>query len=126
MSLKASQKAFISQYIKLDFFNDSNLKAEIQNRISETCEITFHKALENIQGDNKETKGVLLSELTLLAMAYFYERIFPENIQIKNADYCLNSVKGFFDACNHTPYTSIYEINVYICIAGKLIVRADP
>ena len=67
--------------------------------------------MENIQGDNKETKGVQLSELTLLAMAYFYERIFPENIQIKNADYCLNSVKGFFDACNHTPYTSIYEID---------------
>ncbi|MGB3343019.1 MAG: hypothetical protein WBA61_03825 [Aequorivita sp.] len=111
MSIKASQKAFISHHIKLDFFNNSNLKTDIQNRISNESEINFQKALENIQGDNKETKGTNLSELALLAMAYFFERIFPENVQIKDADYCINSVKGFFDACNNTPYTAIYEID---------------
>lgn len=111
MSVKASQKAFISHHIKLDFFNNSNLKTDIQNRISNESEINFQKALENIQGDNKETKGTNLSELALLAMAYFFERIFPENVQIKDADYCINSVKGFFDACNNTPYTAIYEID---------------
>src|SRR5690606_32618664 len=46
-----------------------------------------------------------------LAMAYFFERIFPENVPLKNADYSLNSVKGFFDACNHTQYTAIYELD---------------
>ena len=111
MNVKASQKAFISHYIKLDFFNDSNLKADVQNRISNKSEINFQNALLKIQGDKKETKGTNFSELTLLAMAYFFERIFPENVQIKNADYSVNSVKGFFDACNHTPYTAIYEID---------------
>lgn len=111
MSVKASQKAFISHHIKLDFFNNSNLKTDIQNRISNESEINFQKALENIQGDNKETKGTDFSELTLLAMAYFYERIFPENVQIKDADYTVNAVKGFFDACNHTQYTAIYEVD---------------
>ncbi|SDX19263.1 hypothetical protein [Aequorivita viscosa] len=111
MSVKASQKAFISHYIKLDFFNNSNLKTDIQNRISNESEINFQKALENIQGDNKETKGVPFSELALLAMAYFFERIFPENVPLKDSDYCINSVKGYFDACNNTPYTPIYEID---------------
>src|SRR5690554_5253664 len=111
MSIKASPKAFISHYIKLDFCKDSNLKTDIQNRISDESEINFQKALDNIQGDNKETKGTDFSELTLLAMAYFYERIFPRDTQIKDADYTVNAVKGFFDACNHTPYTAIYEID---------------
>lgn len=111
MSIKATQKAFISHHIKLDFFNNSNLKTDIQNRISNESEINFQKALENIQGDNKETKGTPLSELTLLAMAYFFERIFPENVPIRTADYSVNSVKGFFDACNYTPYTAIHEID---------------
>lgn len=111
MSMKATQKAFISHHIKLNFFNNSNLKTDIQNRISNESEINFQKALENIQGDNKETKGTPFSELTLLAMAYFFERIFPENVPIKTADYSINSVKGFFDGCNYTPYTAIHEID---------------
>lgn len=111
MSVKASQKAFISHYIKLDFFNNSNLKTDIQNRISDESEINFQNALQNIQGDNKETKGVPFSELTLLAMAYFYERIFPKDTPIRDADYTINAVKGFFDACNHTQYTAIYEVD---------------
>lgn len=111
MSLKASQKAFISHYIKLDFCNDSRLDADIQNRISDDSEINFQNALQNIQGDNKETKGVTLSELTLLAMAYFYERIFPKDA-ISDAVYTVEGVKGFFDACNHTQYTAIYEVDI--------------
>lgn len=111
MSIEASQKAFISFHIKLDFFNNSNLKTDIQNRISDESEINFQNALDNIQGDNKETKGTDFSDLTLLAMAYFYERIFPKDTPIRNADYTINAVKGFFDACNHTPYTAIYEID---------------
>lgn len=125
MSIKASQRAFISHHIKLDFFNNSNLKTDIQNRISNESEINFQKALEDIQGDNKETKGVPLSELALLAMAYFFERIFPENVQPKDADYSLNSVKGFFDACNNTPYTAIYEIDTtYYKLRDTALFRA--
>lgn len=111
MSIKASQKAFISHNIKLDFFNNSNLKTDIQNRISDDSEINFQNALQNIQGDNKETKGVPFSELTLLAIAYFYERIFPKDTPIRDAEYTINAVKGFFDASNHTPYTAIYEVD---------------
>ncbi|MFB9058034.1 hypothetical protein ACFFU9_14915 [Mariniflexile ostreae] len=111
MSVKASPQAFISHHVKLDFFNDSNLKTDIQNRISDATEINFQKALENIQGDDKEAKGVDLSELTLLAMAYFFECVFPKHAQIKDADYSINSVKGYFDACNHTSYTAIHEID---------------
>src|SRR5690554_2356543 len=111
MSLKATQKAFISHHIRLDFFNNSKLDADIQSRISDDSEINFQFALQNIQGDNKETKGTDFSELTLLAMAYFYERIFPRDTQIKDADYTVNAVKGFFDACNHTQYTAIYEVD---------------
>lgn len=111
MKIEASQKAFISYHIKLDFFNHSNLKTDIQNRISSESEVNFQTALSEIQGDNKETKGTSFSELTLLAIAYFYERIFPEDVQIRDAAYTINSVKGFFDACNKTPYTSIYELD---------------
>ncbi|WP_310991943.1 hypothetical protein [Aequorivita marina] len=110
MGLQASQKAFISHYIKLDFFNDSKLDADIQNRISDESEINFQIALGNIQGDNKDSKGTNFSELTLLAMAYFYERIFPKNA-ISDAVYTVEGVKGFFDACNLTNYTAIYEID---------------
>jgi len=111
MRIEASQKAFISYHIKLDFLNHSNLKTDIQNRISNESEVNFQTALSEIQGDNKETKGTSFSELTLLAIAYFYERIFPEDVQIRDAAYTINSVKGFFDACNKTPYTSIYEVD---------------
>jgi|GEM_PF-2137871 len=111
MSIKASQKAFISTHIKLDFFNDSKLDADVQNRISDESEINFQTALENIQGDSKETKGTNFSELTLLAMAYFYERIFPEEMRSRDAVYSVEGVKGFFDSCNYTPYTPIYEVD---------------
>src|SRR5690554_6619283 len=110
MSLKATQKAFISHHIRLDFFNNSKLDADIQSHISDDSEINFQFALQNIQGDNKETKGTTFSELTLLAMAYFYERIFPKDA-ISDAVYTVEGVKGFFDACNYTPYTAIYEID---------------
>lgn len=125
MSVKASQKAFISHFIKLDFFNNSNLKTDVQNRISDESEINFQKALENIQGDNKETKGTNLSELALLAMAYFFERIFPENVPLKDSYYTVDSVKGFFDACNNTPYTAIYEIDTtYYKLRDTALFRA--
>ncbi len=104
-------RPFISHYIKLEFFNASNLKSDIQNRISIESENNFQEALNNLQGDNKETKGVNLSELSLLAMAYFYERIFPQDTVIEDSFYTLNAIKGFFDACNHTQYTAIYELD---------------
>ena len=90
---EASNRAFISYHIKLGFFNNSNLKTDIQNRISDESETNFQNALQNIQGDHKETKGVPFSELTLLAMAYFYERIFPKDTPIRDADYCIDIVK---------------------------------
>ncbi|WP_417237213.1 hypothetical protein [Bizionia paragorgiae] len=49
--------------------------------------------------------------MSLLAMAYFYERIFPQDTLIEDSFYTINSVKGFFDACNHTQYTPIYELD---------------
>ena len=44
-------------------------------------------------------------------MAYFFERIFPKKTPIKDSYYTINAVKGFFDACNHSPYTAIYELD---------------
>ncbi|WP_417237622.1 hypothetical protein [Bizionia sp.] len=44
-------------------------------------------------------------------MAYFFDCVFPADIQTNDNDFTINSVKGYFDACNHTPYTAIYEID---------------
>lgn len=107
----ALSKTYISQFIKLDYFNNSNLKTDIQNRISNDIENQFDKALQNIKGDT--LSGYSFSEVTLLAMAYFFEKIFDD--KIKDAYYSLEMVKGFFDANNPTNYTAIHEIDVVFC-----------
>lgn len=107
---KAVPKIYIPEYIKLEFFNNSNLKYDIQNRIDKTIKQRFLQALNEIKGDNKNNYGIEFSEITLLAMAYFYSEIFTE--EIKTEFYTLEMVKGFFDADNLTPYTAIYEIDV--------------
>jgi hypothetical protein len=101
-------KPFISEGIKLDLLNNSNLKSDIQNRISNTIEHDFLKALNNIKGDRGN--GVNFSEIVRLAMAYFYSEIF--NDKIRDSYYSLEMVKGFLDANNHTQYTAIHEIDV--------------
>lgn len=99
---------YISENIKLDFFNDSNLKTSIQQRISPNTEDEFVKHLNNIRGD-KQT-GTSFSEVTLWALAYFYSEIFKD--QIKDHYYTLNYVKAFLDGDNLTQYTAIQEIDV--------------
>jgi hypothetical protein len=106
----AVPKTYIAEWIKLDFFNDSNLKGDIQNRISPIIEQTFIEALNEMRGDNKNGYGTSFSEITLLAMAYFYSEIFTD--KIKDSYYTLTMVKGFLDANNLTPYTAIREIDV--------------
>ena len=50
------------------------------------------------------------SEITRLALEYFYSEIFTD--KIKDNYYTLEMVKGFLDANNLTTYTAIHEINV--------------
>ncbi|HET8803635.1 MAG TPA: hypothetical protein VFM72_03590, partial [Aequorivita sp.] len=111
MEKAGNPRQYISTSIRLDFYNDSNLKQDIQNRMSDKTEIRFQNAINNLQGDNKESIGDSLSEVTKLAMAYFFESIFPKGISVKNNFYTLQSIKGFMDACNHTSYTPIHELD---------------
>jgi hypothetical protein len=103
-------KRYIAPWIKLDFFNDSNLKSDIQNRISPTVKTDFIMALQDMKGDSKDGGGISFSEVTLLAMAYFYSEIFKGKIE--NKHYSLEMVKGFLDGNNLTSYTAIYEVDV--------------
>jgi hypothetical protein len=105
---KAVLKTYVSNYIKLDFFNNSNLKTSVQNRISKNTGAEFYKQLQDIKGD--KITGVSFSEITLLAMAYFYSEIFTDKIEDKH--YSIEYVKGFLDGNNLTPYTAIHEIDV--------------
>jgi hypothetical protein len=105
---KAVPKTYISDYIKLDFFNNSNLKTSVQNRISLNTGVEFFKQLQDIKGD--KTTGVSFSEITLLAMAYFYSEIFTDKIEDKY--YTIEYVKGFLDGNNCSPYKAIHEIDV--------------
>jgi hypothetical protein len=107
---QAVPKTYIAEWIKLDFFNNSNLKTDIQNRISVNIEATFLNALNDMRGDNKNGYGISFSEITRLALAYFYSEIFTD--KIKDNYYTLEMVKGFLDANNLTTYTAIHEINV--------------
>jgi len=109
-SKQAVPKTYIAEWIKLDFFNKSNLKTDIQNRISVCIEAEFLRALNDMRGDNKNGYGISFSEITRLALAYFFSEIFTD--KIKDNFYTLEMVKGFFDAQNHTTYTAIHEINV--------------
>lgn len=106
----AVPKTYIPEYIKLDFFNSSNLKTDIQNRINSNDSLNFYNAINEMKGDKKNKCGFEFSEITRLAMAYFYSEIFTD--EIKNEYYTLEMVKGFFDADNTTPYTAIHEIDV--------------
>lgn len=110
---QAVPKTYIAEWIKLDFFNNSNLKTDIQNRISVTIGTTFLNALNDMRGDNKNGYGISFSEITRLALAYFYSEIFTD--KIKDNYYTLEMVKGFLDANNLTTYTAIHEINVPFC-----------
>ncbi len=106
----AVPKTYIAKWIELDFYNNSNLKTDIQNRISVDIGTSFLNALNDIRGDNKNGYGVSFSEVTLLAMAYFYSEVFKD--KIKDSYYTLEMVKGFLDANNLTTYTAIHEIDV--------------
>jgi hypothetical protein len=105
---KAISKTYIPAEAKLDFDNNSNLKTDIQNRISVDIESNFKKALNDIKGDMGT--GENFSEIVLLALAYFYSEIFKD--KKKDSYYSLEMVKGFLDANNLTTYTAIHEIDV--------------
>ncbi len=107
---QAVPKTYIAEWLKLDFFNNSNLKTDIQNRISVNIGANFLNALNDMRGDNKNGYGISFSEITRLALAYFYSEIFTD--KIKDNYYTLEMVKGFLDANNLTTYTAIHEINV--------------
>jgi hypothetical protein len=107
---QAVPKTYIAEWIKLDFFNNSNLKTDIQNRISDNIEANFLSALNDMRGDNKNGYGISFSEITRLALAYFFNNIFTG--EAKNHYYSLEMVKGFLDADNKTSYTAIHEIDV--------------
>lgn len=109
-SNRAVPTTYIDNWIKLDFFNNSNLKTDIQNRISPNIESLFLNALNDIRGDNSNGDGISFSEITRLAMAYFFGEIFKD--KISNNYYTLEMVKGFLDADNLTTYSAIYEIDV--------------
>jgi hypothetical protein len=104
----AVPKRYIPEWLKMKFSNTENLKTDIQNRITDNLEAKFIKALNDIKGDTGN--GTDFSEITLLALAYFYSEIFTDST--KNEFYTLEMVKGFFDADNLTPYTAIHEIDV--------------
>jgi hypothetical protein len=107
---QAVPKTYIAEWINLDFFNNSNLKTDIQNRISVNIEANFLNALNDMRGDNKNGYGISFSEITRLALAYFYSEIFTD--KIKDNYYTLEMVKGFLDVNNLTTYTAIHEIDV--------------
>lgn len=106
----AVSKRYLPKWVELDFSNNSNLKTDIQNRISDNIQTAFINALNNMKGDNKSGNGCPFSEVTLLAMAYFYSEIFKDKIQ--DNYYTLEVVKGFLDGNNLTRYTAIHEIDV--------------
>ena len=106
----AKPNFYNAEKFKLEFRNSSNLKHDIQNRISDTIGTNFIEALNNMIGDTKNSVGVSFSEITRLALAYFFSEIF-QNIKSDNF-YTLEMVKGFFDACNLSNYTAIHEIDV--------------
>lgn len=113
VTTSAVPKKYISERIRLDFFNNSNLKTDIQNRISVNIETEFINALNDLRGDNKNGDGTSFSEITLLALAYFYNEIFID--KVKDSYFTVEMVKGFFDANNLTAYTAIHEIDVTFC-----------
>lgn len=108
--ISAVSKEYIPKWVELDFFNNSILKTDIQNRISDNIKTTFINALNNMKGDNRSGNGYSFSEITLLALAYFYSEIFKDKIQ--DNYYTLEIVKGFLDGNNLTRYTAIHEIDV--------------
>jgi hypothetical protein len=96
----------IEQNNFISFFNNSNLKHEIQNRIDADIETRFKESLNFIKGDKNE--GLDFSEVVKLAIAYFFSEIFKH--PVKNEYYTLEYVKGFLDADNKTLYTEIHNV----------------
>jgi hypothetical protein len=99
----------LPEWLRLEFSNTSNLKDDIQNRISVDIGTYFIEALNNLKGDNFDSGGICFSEITRLALAYFYSEIFKDKIE--NKFYSVQMVKGFFDGNNLTNYTAIHEID---------------
>ncbi|SEF82309.1 hypothetical protein [Flavobacterium urumqiense] len=101
---------YTPEWCKLDFFNSSNLKTDIQNRVSGHTATNFINALHDIKGDNRNGNGIQFAEIVRLAMAYFYSEIYTG--KFTDHIYTLEMVKGFLDADNLTDYTAIHEIDV--------------
>jgi hypothetical protein len=101
---------YTPEWCKLDFFNSSNLKTDIQNRVSGHTATNFINALHDIKGDNRNGNGIPFAEIVRSAMAYFYSEIYTG--KFTDHIYTLEMVKGFLDADNLTDYTAIHEIDV--------------
>lgn len=110
MKAKAQLRAFVDYKLNRGFEHSENLKNSIQERIGDETESNFLNVLNDISGDNKDNIGTPFDEVVLQAMAYFFAEIFPSKYQIKNSYWTLEIVKGFLDACNHSPYTPTYEV----------------
>lgn len=100
----------LPEWLRLEFSNTSNLKEDIQNRISADIGTYFIEALNNLKGDNFDSGGICFSEITRLALAYFYSEIFKDKME--NKFYSVEMVKGFFDGNNLTNYTAIHELDI--------------
>lgn len=110
LAITPEPRTYISSKIKLEFFNSSNLKHDVQNRISKDTAKQFYNALNDMQGDCYPIAGVSFSEITRLALAYFYSEIFKH--PKKDSYYTLKAAKGFLDCCNLSPYTPTRELDV--------------
>lgn len=110
LAITPDPKTYISDKIKLEFLNSSNLKHDIQNRISKDTAKQFYNAFNDMQGDCYPVAGVSFSEITRLALAYFYSEIFKH--PKKDSYYTLNAVKGFLDCCNLSHYTPTRELDI--------------
>lgn len=110
VSHSGRHQRYIPKWCILDFFNCSNLKTDIQNRVSVDIATNFIYALHDIKGDNRNGNGIPFSEIVRLAMAYFFSEIFTG--KFTDHIYTLEMVKGFLDADNLTDYTAIHEIDV--------------
>ena len=82
---------------------NDNFKEDIQNLSSDRIPFDFYEGIQNLKGNGYYANSTTsFPHLTKLAIAYFYECIF--NDKIKDADYSILAVKGYFDACNLTNF----------------------
>lgn len=99
----------LSDYTNIYFNSNSNTELALNNGI---------KSLSNLN----TIGGYSFDSLTYLAVNYFYDNVFVyyeknDNEELIkhsfNGNNCktLTLIKGYFDACNYTPYTPIHTVD---------------